>query len=364
MVNTIELTKQLVRINSVSGNELSIQQFIFDLLSSKGFKPQLQYVFDNRPNVVCTAGEGKKHILLNSHVDTVNVCKGWTSDPFEPHEHGDKIIGLGAADQKAGVAIHLEHFMNGTFEGKATIACVVDEEVFSAGTHHLLSNNRISADAALFSEPSFSGKLDVNNAVPGRFAFDVSIHGKSAHGATMEGINAIVEAAKAIVEIQKIQLKPHAVMGTGLISIGSIRAGNEFLSVPETCTFRVDRSTVAGESMESVLAELHGAIAHAKIRSKVTISPIERPTPPIPAGMTSTDTHLMQVVKKVFDESKVPFTTGKLDSTFDMGYTIKAGIPSVCIGPVGANLHGADEYVLKSSIEQCSKIYGSILKNL
>ncbi len=364
LVNLIELTKKLVSINSISGNEYAIQQYIFDFLKSNGFSPKMQYVFDNRPNVICTRGEGKKHLLLNGHIDTVNVCNGWSADPFTPREQGDKIIGLGAGDQKAGVALHLEQFLEGKFDGKMTIATVVDEEVFSTGTHHLLSNNRLNPTYAIFSEPSFSNKLEVVNAVPGRFAFDISIIGKSAHGATMDGINAIVEAAKLIIGIQKIELKAHPIMGKGGINIGSIKSGSAFLSVPEQCEFRLDRSTVAGESMEQVLFEIKNAIANSNLKAKVNISPIERPSPFIPAGITPAESALVQHAKAAFESNKFKFSTGMLDSTFDMGYTVQAGIPSVSIGPIGGNFHASEEYVTKSSIESCRKIYTSLLKSL
>ncbi|MFA5105543.1 MAG: M20/M25/M40 family metallo-hydrolase [Candidatus Micrarchaeia archaeon] len=364
MANVIDLTKKLVSFNSVSGNEYAIQQFIFDFLKGHGFEPKMQYVFDNRPNVICTSGEGKRHLLLDSHIDTVSVCSGWAADPFTPREHGDKIIGLGAADQKAGVALHLEQFVEGKFDGQMTIATVVDEEVFSTGSHHLLSNNRLSPNYAIFSEPSFANKLEVVNAVPGRFAFDISVIGKSAHGATMEGVNAIVEAAKLITEIQKIKPKPHPVMGAGGLNIGSIKSGSEFLSVPEHCEFRLDRHTVAGETMDLVLSEIRTAISNAHLKAKVEIKPIARPSPFIPAGLTPVDSALVQKARAAFEANNFTFSTGMLDSTFDMGYTVQAGIPSVSIGPIGSNLHAAEEYVLKSSIEDCRKIYRSLLKEL
>ncbi|MBM3229739.1 M20 family metallopeptidase, partial [Candidatus Parvarchaeota archaeon] len=111
MVNLLWLTKKLVSINSVSGNELAIQKFIFNLLQQEGFKPRFQFVYKGRPNVVCTSGEGKQHLLLDCHVDTVPACAGWKANPLKVRVQGGRMIGLGAADQKAGVAIHLKQFI-------------------------------------------------------------------------------------------------------------------------------------------------------------------------------------------------------------------------------------------------------------
>ncbi len=363
MSEAVELTKKLVRINSVSGNEFEIADFVYEYLQSKGFKPEKQFVFDNRPNIVCTTGEGKNHVLFNSHMDTVNVCMGWSTHPFEPVEKDGRIYGLGSIDMKSGLAAQLEAFVNSDFEGRMTLAVVVDEEVYSAGTHHLLSHNRLGATAAIFAEPNFGTTYSVTNAVRGRYALNIQVKGKSAHGARKEGINAIVDAARLIGEIQNIKLKPHPVMGTGDMNIGSIRSGSEFLSVPELCEFRLDRHTVAGETMDTVKAEIRAAVAKSGIRSSVDIVPQERPTPFIPAGMTPVDSPIAKAAKAATEELGLKFQTSTKESVFDMGYTIQAGIPSICIGPMGGNIHGADEYVVTKTIDESVKIYKGILKN-
>ncbi|MBM3229598.1 M20/M25/M40 family metallo-hydrolase, partial [Candidatus Parvarchaeota archaeon] len=248
--------------------------------------------------------------------------------------------------------------------GRTTLAAVCDEEIYSAGTHHFLSKSKNDFTAALFSEPSFSDRIRAINQVPGRFAFDISVIGKSAHGATGLGTNAIVEASRLIGQINGIKLGRHPLMGAGSINIGSIESGSKFLSVPEECTFRLDRCTVAGETMAKAKGEVLEAAKKAGLLAKPIIKPIKRPTPFIPAGMTSPSSPLGLAIKKAFRQNQTKLIYGKVDSTFDMGYAVDAGIPSFSIGPVGGNLHAAEEYVLISSIEKCYSIYLDILKNL
>src|SRR5262249_33658848 len=43
-------------------------------------------------------------LLLNAHLDTVPPSSGWRADPFTLRRDGDWLVGLGAADTKAGIA--------------------------------------------------------------------------------------------------------------------------------------------------------------------------------------------------------------------------------------------------------------------
>ena len=94
--NAIELLKQLISIQSYSGEEDKTADVIEEYLKAQGFDAQRK-----KNNVWAWAGERdetKPTILLNSHHDTVNASSKWSYDPFSPTIEEGKLTGLGSND--------------------------------------------------------------------------------------------------------------------------------------------------------------------------------------------------------------------------------------------------------------------------
>ena len=136
----MKLLKKLIEIPSVSGGEKKIQKFIYKWLSDVGLNPE--WCGDNL--AVKIAGEDStKCMIFNAHVDTVVVggLKQWKYPPFSGKVVGGKIFGLGASDEKAGVAALM---LLGKQLLKEKPACdvwlvfVVKEEVDGSGTRDFL----------------------------------------------------------------------------------------------------------------------------------------------------------------------------------------------------------------------------------
>jgi len=81
----IELLKNLISINSVSGNEEEIINFISNLLNENSVEHKK---IGN--NIVVELGKGQKTLCIVAHVDTVPVTDGWLSDPFNMSIKNDK----------------------------------------------------------------------------------------------------------------------------------------------------------------------------------------------------------------------------------------------------------------------------------
>ena len=106
--NAIELLKQLISIQSYSGEEDKTADVIEEYLKAQGFDAKRK-----KNNVWAWAGErdaSKPTILLNSHHDTVKASSKWSYDPFSPTVGDGKLIGLGSND--AGGASPSGHNVN------------------------------------------------------------------------------------------------------------------------------------------------------------------------------------------------------------------------------------------------------------
>jgi len=106
---TIKLTKEMIAIPSVVGDEEALSLYIKEMLESYGMETELQYVTEGRPNIfgVLQGNQPGKRLNYNAHVDTVPAGDGWDTDPFKAIIKDDRIYGRGACDMKSGIACSL-----------------------------------------------------------------------------------------------------------------------------------------------------------------------------------------------------------------------------------------------------------------
>jgi len=109
--------ESLVRIPSVSADPTASEamrasaQAVSGLLASVGMGVDVVQVDGGQPAVLARrpAPAGAPTVLLYAHHDVqpAGDRADWDSDPFQPVEVGGRLFGRGAADDKAGIALHL-----------------------------------------------------------------------------------------------------------------------------------------------------------------------------------------------------------------------------------------------------------------
>ena len=91
-----ELTRQLIDIPSVTGDEPAAAQFLSTVLNNLGYRIELQEVETNRFNVIATT-KAPPAIVFSTHIDTV--------PPFIPSsEDNEYFYGRGSCDAKGIIA--------------------------------------------------------------------------------------------------------------------------------------------------------------------------------------------------------------------------------------------------------------------
>src|SRR6266478_5425167 len=94
-----ELTKNLMHISSVSGDEEAVGFYLRDHLESLGWTVELQAVSEKQNNVIAYLNNTPR-VLLSTHMDTV--------PPFiAPTEDAEKIYGRGSCDAKGIIAAQI-----------------------------------------------------------------------------------------------------------------------------------------------------------------------------------------------------------------------------------------------------------------
>jgi succinyl-diaminopimelate desuccinylase len=134
MSETLALTQELIRRNSVTPADEGCQELMAGRLAKLGFRiEKLRY--GNVENLWAVHGAGQPLLCFAGHTDVVPTgpLEEWRSNPFQPEIREGILYGRGAADMKSGLAAMItatEAFVAEQPRHRGTIAYLVtsDEE--------------------------------------------------------------------------------------------------------------------------------------------------------------------------------------------------------------------------------------------
>lgn len=261
----LEFAQTLIRIKSYSGQEEEAIKLVEKKMLSMGYD---EVIIDQMGNVVGRIGSGPKSILLDSHVDTVEVNdeSEWNVPPFSGEVIGGRLHGRGSVDMKSSVAASVYAAaiakQQGFIKDKSIYVSVTvfEEDCDGENLKHHFKERNLRPDYVVICEPS-------NNVIAlghkGKAQVRIKTLGVSAHGSAPEkGVNAIYEMAEIIQRVEKRNLelmKNGDVHGTMVTSkISSVAASLN--AVPFECEIYVDRRTVPGETDQDIKNEFNAII--------------------------------------------------------------------------------------------------------
>ena len=261
----IEFTQNLVRIKSFSGQEEEVIKFIEKKMIALGYD---EVTIDSMGNVVGKIGNGEKIMMLDSHVDTVEVKdeEKWNIPPFNGDIVDGRLHGRGSVDMKSGAAasIYAGSIAKklGYISGKTIyISCsVLEEDCDGENLKHLFKELNLKPNYMVICEPS-NNKITLGHK--GKAQISIKTHGVSAHGSAPEkGINAIYEMAEIIQRVKTTNLElmeKEGLRGTLVMSrISSVSASLN--AVPSECEVYLDRRLTPGETEDDIEQEMEQLI--------------------------------------------------------------------------------------------------------
>ncbi|KAF7188302.1 putative carboxypeptidase [Pseudocercospora fuligena] len=243
--------KKLVEIESISGNEKAIGDWLSDALVSQGYHTEKQYLSKDpeRFNVYAWPGHNRDApVVLSSHIDTV--------PPFLPYKYTENdgnatIFGRGTVDDKGSVAaqvIAVNKLINAKKISADDVALlfVVGEEVGGDGMRK--SNDLgLTPKAIIFGEPT-EGKLVSGHK--GVMQIVLTAKGKNGHSGYPwlgRSANEILVSALATIMHLPEKLPQSDKYGLTTFNLGRIEGGVAANVIAESATASITVRVAAGE---------------------------------------------------------------------------------------------------------------------
>ena len=199
----VAFAKKLVATASVSLSETRAAEIVEAEMKRLGYDEVIRDAAGNVIGIMLGRDAGPT-LLLASHLDTVEGSRedGWTLDPLDAKIENGRLLGLGSADCKAGVAaqVYAGAMLKASllpFAGNLVVAATVAEENGrSIGVRELvartLAERELKPTWAILGEPTnlglyygHDGWFEVNIVVKGENPFHVDDAANAIHGDLM-----------------------------------------------------------------------------------------------------------------------------------------------------------------------------------
>lgn len=330
-MNPFVLTRQLIDIPSLTGDEKAVGEFLATHLANLGYKIELQEAGADRFNVIATTGEAPR-IVFSTHMDTV--------PPFiAASEDGEYIYGRGSCDAKGIIAAQIFAAEQLRKEGMNEIGMLftVDEELSSLGAQ--VANKHPLARECRFlinGEPT-DNRLAIGTK--GSLRLIITSEGRAAHSAYPEaGESAIEKLLDILHDIRACDWPGDSFFGDTTCNIGVLNGGTRPNVIPDRA--RAELQIRLAVDIERIKKVVEAAVAG---RAEVEYASAHDPV------------RLFSVAG--FDDCVVRFTT-------DVPYLSNWGKP-LLLGPGSIlDAHTDHERIAKHELERAVDLYVALAKKL
>lgn len=328
-MDLIRLTRDLIDVESISGNEASVGHYLLSYLSQLGYHTETMPVEDDRFNVLAFSKGETADLVFSTHMDTV--------PPFvASSEDENNIYGRGACDAKGIIASQIAAADRLRKDGvRVGLLLLVGEERDSQGAKTANQHSR-GSKFLINGEPT-ENKVAV--ASKGALRATITAHGKMAHSAYPHlGESAIEKLVEALHRLLQMELPSDPVIGPCTLNIGVIEGG---------CASNVIPDLAKAQLLYRLVSSSH------QLREQVQSSV---------AGLAEVDFTLEIPMMKFRSFDGLPSMVAAFAT--DIPALSKWGEP-VLLGPGSIHVaHTPREFVAKRDLLEAVDLYCSIAKKL
>lgn len=222
-MDLVRLTRELIDIESVTGNEAEVGEYLYRVLSKLGYRTEKMPVEGARHNIYA-ALDARPDLVFSTHMDTV--------PPFMPSsEDGGKVYGRGSCDAKGIIAAQIaaaERLRGST--SRIGLLFLVGEERDSQGAKE--ANRHTPGCRFLINGEPTENKI--GRASKGTLRVQLTATGRMAHSAYPHlGESAIDKLVKALHNLLEMPLPNNPEIGPATFNIGQIEGGRAPNVIPD-----------------------------------------------------------------------------------------------------------------------------------
>ena len=379
--DVIELTRALVRCESVTPREAGALQLLERTLAPLGFRCERmdfsQAGTDDVANLYARIGSGGRHFCFAGHSDVVPVgdLSSWTIGPFAAELSAGYLFGRGAADMKGAIAAFTDgcaRFLarrGRDFGGSISLLITGDEEGPAVnGTVKMLkklAERGETIDACVVGEPTSSKRFGDMMKIGrrGSMNVDLVVRGVQGHVAYPERLDNAIHRLSALIEAlvrEPIDRGSTHFQPTSL-QFTTVDVGNKATNIaPGTARARFNTRFNDLWTSQTLLAHLKERMEKASaalggnglFELTAEVSGESFYTPPGPLS----DLVAGAVRDVVGVEPELSTTGGTSDARF-----IRSYCPVLEFGLVGETMHKVDEKSAVEDLRALSRVYETVL---
>lgn len=345
LADPVALTRALVDIESVSGNEREIADAVEEVLRGAA-----HLTVDRLGNtVVARTGQGRaQRVVLAGHLDTVPLA-----DNFPSTVAGGLIYGCGTSDMKSGtaLALHLAVTVSQPRYDVTYLFYEAEEVEAERNGLYLVGKSRpdwLAADFAILLEPTYGL---VEAGCQGSMRVDLTVTGRRAHAArSWLGSNAIHAAGRVLAVLDGYRGRRVTIEGcTYREGLNAVRihggvAGNV---IPDRCVVEVNYRFAPDRSEAEAADHMRELFADVQLED-VELAIVDSAPGALPGLAAAPAREFLSVVDQP--------PSGKLGWT-DVSRFAALGIPALNFGPGDPNLaHTREEHVEIDKIRSAGQV--------
>lgn len=379
--DVIELTRTLVRCESVTPREAGALQLLEQTLAPLGFKCErmdfTQAGTDDVANLYARIGTGGKHFCFAGHSDVVPVgdLSSWTIGPFAAELSGGYLFGRGAADMKGAIAAFTDataRFLSKRgrdFGGSISLLITGDEEGPAVnGTVKMLqrlAERGETIDACIVGEPTSSRRFGDMMKIGrrGSMTVDMVVRGVQGHVAYPDRLDNAIHRLSAMIEalVREPIDKGSTHFQPTSLQFTTVDVGNPATNIaPGVAKARFNTRFNDLWTSKTLLAHLQERIervnatlgGNGTVEYSVQVSGESFYTPPGPLS----DLVAGAVRDVVGVETELSTTGGTSDARF-----IRSYCPVLEFGLVGESMHKVDEKSAVADLKTLARVYETVL---